>query len=233
MLYLPVLAANIMATPQHVLRAVELDDDMDDKEHYPPLRTGSFQKQVDVLKKFHPELCQAKPSTKRIGVKTFSIADLLNSCPVLDSDDSDDDRGVLAKRSNVVPQEVFEASVQELRKMSPKLFEGKTVGPLTESESFFTHPRRPARKERKKAGRPSASSKVSAWNAVASRRQNKQVKYLPTPSSKDEDNDSTVYMGAEDSNPLCSSSDDEPTQDVPRAGGRGQQPPMTPPLRTW
>lgn len=53
----------------------------------------------------------------------LSPARLLNSCPVLQSDDSEDDcSSVLAKRAHVLMEKDFAAGVQQLRVKRPELF---------------------------------------------------------------------------------------------------------------
>lgn len=183
--------ADKMATPLHILRLLELpvelegdtDDGSDDEERQrQPLRsdclkTQPFQIQVELLKQSHPRYFRCEPSIKGIGAKAFSPSDLLESCPILDSDDSDDDcsssPAVAAKRADMVPQEVFEAAVQELRKKSPQLFAGDHAERLCKSAGFLTHPRRPLRNRYLKASIRTASHET--MTALARRLRQKQL----------------------------------------------------------
>lgn len=86
-------------------------------------------KQADLMSSFQDE--------------KFSPANLLNCCPVLDSDsdDSEDDSSIQPKRLNVLMEKDFEAGVQELRKQKPRLFPADSTRPLRNSAKHATYPR--------------------------------------------------------------------------------------------
>eukprot|EP00930_Biecheleria_cincta_P103921 TRINITY_DN9602_c0_g1_i2.p1 TRINITY_DN9602_c0_g1~~TRINITY_DN9602_c0_g1_i2.p1 ORF type:complete len:458 (-),score=108.07 TRINITY_DN9602_c0_g1_i2:118-1491(-) len=223
----PASAADKMAAPVRIHRffelPVELEDDADDdaageERQQRPSRTDclseqSFQMQVDLFKKSHPELCRSDPLSKGMGAKPFSPSYLLGSCPILDSDDSDDDcsSSSAAKRSAAVSQEVFEGAVHELRKKSPQLFAGNRARSLSESAGFLTHPRRPPRNRCLKSGSPQSSATMAA---LASRLRMKplanQLSDCPIPEKDDGTaGEGSIEAGVEAFSCLSSSSDDD------------------------
>lgn len=122
------------------------------------MRTMTFETQIDILKKFHPEFFEGEPLKNG---SDWQAEFFLSDSPVfLDSDhESDDERDVPAKRTDAVPQEAFEAAMHKLREKQPELFKSATEAFTGGQEAFklatvqkhLTFPLRPTKKQNSKA----------------------------------------------------------------------------------
>lgn len=187
---------------RRVSQPVVLDDDSasDSEQNWPATRTNcirtmTFQNQIDLLKRSHPEFYEGEPLEKDSDTQVKFL--FSGSAVDLDSDhESDDERHFPSTRTDALPHEAFAAAVRELHRCNPELFDAHAC----ESAGSLTHPLRPTRTTRKKRSK-AAATPLPPMIAPAK---------MPSSEDKGREAGSTEFMDTPDNSPYCELSKEEP-----------------------